>query len=313
MIRAYFLACFCVFTLSTKAQQNTIIEGNIKSPYNEPVSLILYKYANMAENTFNQNLVDSNFKFKFTLTEPAYFTLITNRNTFKLFLIEPGDSIHFDMNILKVEDVKFSGAGSDIANYQHWAHIRYQDWYHPPVNSASDTGQHYFKYLDSCRGQQMYSLYNFKGLLTPIAYEILRADIFYGFENLKSKYLTGLFSDSTSIDQANLLYTLYSPIQKKFIFNDTLAYSRNLIAFLMQQNEVDSEYLHLQDNWSEKYKLAKKHTKGKIQERLLAVMLLNQDTPAINKDILQCAGDYLKGPYDPLYKELIRRKYELYK
>jgi len=313
MIKAYFLICFCVFTLSTKAQQNTIIEGNIKSPFNEPVSLILYKYANMAENIFNQSLVDSNFKFKFKLTEPAYFTLITNRNTFKLFLIEPGDSIHFDMNILKVEDVKFSGAGSDIANYQHWAHISYQDWYHPPANSVSDTGQHYFKYLDSCRGQQLYSLYNFKGLLAPIAYEILRADIFYGFENLKSKYLTGLFSDSTSIDEANLLYTLYSPIRKKFIFNDTLAYSRNLIAYLAQQNEVDNEYLHLQDNWVGKYELAKNHTKGKIQERLLAVLLLTQDTTAINKDVLQCAGDYLKGPYDPVYKELIRRKFELQK
>jgi len=313
MIRAYFLACFCVFTLSTKAQQNTIIEGDIKSPYNEPVSLILYKHVNMAENTFNQGLVDSSFKFKFILTEPAYFTLITNRTTFKLFLIEPGDSIHFDMNILKVEDVKFSGAGSDKANYQHWAHIRYQDWYHPPVNNASDTGQRYFKYLDSCRSPQLYSLYNFKGLLTPIAYEILRADIFYGFENLKSKYLTGLLSDSTSVDQARLLYELYSPIRKEFIFDDTLAYSRNLIAFLMQQNEVDCEYLRVQDNWSEKYKLAKKHTKGKIQERLLAVLLLTQDTTAINKDVLQCAGDYLKGPYDPLYKELIRRKFELHK
>jgi hypothetical protein len=310
MIRSYFLACFCVFTLSTKAQQNTIIEGNIKSPYNEPVSLTLYKYSTIVKDTFTQHLVDSNFKFKFTLAEPGYFTLTTNRNTFTLFLIEPGDSIHFDMNILKVEDVKFSGAGSYKANYQYWAHIQYQDWYHPP---ADITGLHYFKYLDSCRETQLYSLYNFKGLLPAITYEILRADVFYGFENLKSKFLAGLFSDSTSVNQANLLHTLYSPIQKKFTYNDTLAYSRNFIAFLMQQNEVDNTYLHLPDSWIEEYRSAKKHTKGKIQERLLATLLLYQDTPTTDKDVLQCAADYLNGPYDPVYKDLIRRKYALHK
>jgi len=111
--------------LTTKAQQNTIIEGNIKSPYYEPVSLTLYKYSNAVKDTSEQHLVDSNFKFKFVLTEPAYFTLITNRNKFTLFLIEPGDSIHIDINISKVEDVKFSGTGSYKANYQYWAHIQY--------------------------------------------------------------------------------------------------------------------------------------------------------------------------------------------
>lgn len=310
MTKYYFIICLCLFSLSTKAQQNTIIEGNIKSPYNEPVSLTLYKYSTIIENTFTQHLADSNFKFKFILTEPAYFTLITNRNTFTLFLIEPGDSVHFDMNILKVEDVKFSGEGSYKANYQYWAHIQYQDWYHPP---ADMTGLHYFKYLDSCRTSQLYSLYNFRGLLATITYEILRADVFYGFENLKSKYLAGLFNDSTSADKANLLYTLYLPVQKKFVYNDTLAYSRNLIAFLVQQNEVDNKYLHLPDNSAEKYRSAKKHTKGRIQERLLAFLLLYQDTSIKDKDMLQCATDYLNGPYDHTSKELIRRKYGLHK
>lgn len=310
MTKYYFILCLCLLTLSTKAQQNTIIEGNIKSPYNEPVSLTLYKYSTIIENTFTQHLVDSNFKFKFILTEPAYFTLITNRNTFTLFLIEPGDSIHFDMNILKVEDVKFSGEGSYKANYQYWAHIQYQDWYHPPVDTS---GMHYFKYLDSCRATQLYSLYNFKGLLPSITYEILRADVFYGFENLKSKYLAGLFNDGTSADKANLLYTLYLPVQKKFVYNDTLAYSRNTLAFLNQQNEVDNKYLHLQNKQTEKYIWAKKHTKGKIQERLLAMLLLlTKNTPATDKGGLQCAKDYLNGPYDPLYKGLVREKYELH-
>lgn len=310
MAKYYFIICFCVFAFIAKAQQNTIIEGNIKSPYNEPVSLTLYKYSNAAKDTFTQHLVDSNFKFKFTLTEPAYFTLTTNRNTFTLFLIEPGDSIHFDMNILKVEDVKFSGAGSYKANYQYWAHIQYQNWYHPP---ADKTGLHYFKYLDSCRVNQLYSLYNFKGLLPENTYEILRSDVFYGFENLKSKYMAGLFSDSTSTEQANSLYELYLPEQKKFIYDDTLAYSRNFIAFLMQQNEVDNKFLHLADNWGEEYRSAKKHTKGKIQERLLATMLLYVDTSAINNEVLQCAADYLNSPYNPMNKELIRKKYGLHK
>jgi len=310
MTKYYFIICFCILTLSTKAQQNTIIEGNIKSPYNEPVYLTLYKYSNAVEDTFSQHLVDSNFKFKFKLTDPAYFTLTTNRNTFTLFLIEPGDSIHFDMNILKVEDVKFSGAGSDKANYQYWAHIQYQDWYHPP---AGKTGLHYFKYLDSCREEQLYSLYNFKGVLPSVTYEILRVDIFYGFENLKSKYLAGLFNDSTSIDKANALYKGYLPVQKKFIYNDTLAYSRNLIAFLMQQNEVDNKYFRLPDNLSEKYRSAKTHTKGKIQEHLLATLLLYQDETTPDKDFLQCAFDYVNGPYDIVYKNLIRKKYALHK
>jgi hypothetical protein len=310
MTKYYFITFFCLYILSANAQQNTIIEGNIKSPYNEPVSLTLYKYSNAVKDIFTQHLVDSNYKFKFTLAEPAYFTLTTNRNTFTLFLIEPGDSIHFDMNILKVEDVKFSGAGSYKANYQYWAHIQYQDWYHPPTDK---TGLHYFKYLDSCRVNQLYSLYNFKGLLPETTYEILKADVFYGFENLKSKYLAGLFSDSTSTEQANLLYTLYLPVQKKFVYNDSLAYSRNFIAFLMQQNEVDNRYLHLPNNGAENYRSAKKHTKGKIQERLLATILLYVDTSTINKDALQCANDYLNSPYDPIYKELIRKKYGLHK
>jgi hypothetical protein len=311
MTKYYFIICLCLFTLSTNAQQNTIIEGNIKSPYNEPVSLTLYKYSTIIENAFTQHLVDSNFKFKFVLTEPAYFTLITNRNKFTLFLIEPGDSIHFDMNILKVEDVKFSGAGSYKSNYQYWAHIQYQDWYHPP---ADTTGLHYFKYLDSCRTEQLYSLYNFRGLLPSITYEILRADVFYGFENLKSKYVADLFNDSTSIDKANSLYHLYLPVRKEFVYNDTLAYSRNTLAFLEQQNEVDNKYLQLQNNWTEKYTSAKKHTKGKIQERLLAMLLLlTENTPATDKGALQCAKDYLNGPYDPLYKGLVREKYELHK
>jgi len=310
MTKCYFIICLCLCILTTKAQQNTIIEENIKSPYYEPVSLTLYKYSNAVKDTSAQHLVDSNFKFKFTLTDPAYFTLKTNRNTFTLFLVEPGDSIHIDINISRVEDVKFSGAGSYKANYQYWAHIQYQDWYHPP---ADMTGLHYYKYLDSCRTEQLYSLYNFRGLLPSITYEILRADVFYGFENLKSKYMAGLFNDSTSVDKANLLYNLYSPIRKKFVYDDTLAYSRNFIAYLFQQTEVDNKYLHLPDNQGEKYRSAKKHTKGKIQERLLFTLLLYQDTPTTDKDILQCAADYLNGPYDPVYKALIRRKYELHK
>ena len=315
MAKYYLLICFCLFGLTTTAQQSTIIEGNIKSPYNERVSLMLYSYINIAEGAITtQSLVDSNFKFKFTLTAPAYFTLSTNRNVFKLFLIEPGDSIHINMNILHVQEVAFSGAGSDKANYQYWANIRYQDWYHPPANMGSDTGSRYFKYLDSCRDLQLFSLKNFKGLLMPTAYQILQADVFYNFENLKSKYIYNLLRDSSSIEQAKLLYKLYLPVQKKFGFNDILTYSRNLISYLIQQNEADYKYLHIndgQDSPAEKYELAKRHTKGKIQEHVLAELLLDKDILTADADILKCAGDYLNGTYDPQFKALIRDKYQL--
>jgi hypothetical protein len=68
-----------------------------------------------------------------------------------------------------------------------------------------------------------------------------------------------------------------------------------------------------QDNWAEKYKLAKQHTKGKIQERVLAELLLNNDILTADGDVIKCASDYLNGQYDSLFKELIRRKYELQK
>jgi len=315
MAKYYLLICFCLFGLTTTAQQSTIIEGNIKSPYNERVSLMLYSYINIAEGAITtQSLVDSNFKFKFTLTAPAYFTLSTNRNVFKLFLIEPGDSIHINMNILHVQEVAFSGAGSDKANYQYWANIRYQDWYHPPANMGSDTGSRYFKYLDSCRDLQLFSLKNFKGLLMPTAYQILQADVFYNFENLKSQYIYNLLRDSSFIKQAKLLYALYLPVQKKFDFTETLACSRNLISYLIQQNEADYKYLHINDGQNspaEKYKLAKRHTKGKIQGYVLAELLLAEDILAADADNLKCAGDYLNGSYNSLFKALIRNKYQL--
>jgi len=315
LAKYYLFICLHLFALTATAQINTVIEGNIKSPYNEPVALMLYKYSNIAEGMVSmQNLVDSNFKFKFTLTDPGYFTLSTNRNVFRLFLVEPGDSIHIDMNILHVEDVIFSGVGSDKANYQYWANIRYQDWYHPPAKVISDTGRRYFNYLDSCRGLQLYSLRNFKDLLSSTAYEILQADVFYSFEILKSQYIHNLLRDSSSTRQAKLLYTLYLPLQKKFIFNDTQAYSRNLITYMIQQNEADYQYLHINDrhdNPAEKYKLAKLHTRGKIQEHVLAEFLLDKNILATDANILKCASDYLNGPYEPLFKALIRDKYQL--
>lgn len=315
MAKYYILICFFAFALTASAQKSTIIEGNIKSPYNERVSLTLFKYINIAEPTVaNQTLVDSNFRFEFTLSAPAYFTLSTNRNLFKFFLIEPGDSIHIDMNILQVQDVEFSGEGADKMNYQYWANIRYQDWYHPSASITADTGTRYFNFLDSCRGQQLYSLRNFKGLITPMAYQILQADVFYSFEDLKSKYIYNLFRDSATTQQARLLYKLYLPIQKKFIFNDAQCYSKNLISYLIQQNQVDYQYFHSNNrsgNWAEEYQLAKQHTKGTIQERVLATLLLNEDVSVIDGDILKCAKDYLNGNYSPLFKELVRKKYAL--
>ena len=314
MVKYYILIYFLVFALTAKTQQNTIIEGNIKSLYNEHASLTLYKYINIAEPFVStQNLVDSNFKFKFTLTAPAYYTLSTNKHSFKLFLIEPGDSIHIDINVLQVEEIIFSGEGSDKANYQYWANIRYQDWNHQTSSITSDTGRHYFNYLDSCRGLQLYSLKNFKGLLTPTAYTVLYADVFYNFELLKSKYIADELRDSTVVEQARLLYKLYLPLQKKFVLNDTLAYSPNLINYLIQQNEADYQYLHIKDrlDWAEKYRLARRHTKGKIQERVLADLLIDKTALITETNVLKCANDYLNGPYDPLFKELIRAKYQL--
>jgi hypothetical protein len=315
LAKYYILICFFAFALTASAQKSTIIEGNIKSPSNGHATLALYKYINITEGTVaTQNLTDSSFKFKFTLTSPAYFTLSTNKYVFKLFLIEPGDSIHIDINISNIEAIAFSGEGSDKMNYQYWAHIRYQDWYHPPANLTTDTGKRYFNYLDSCREQQLYSLKNFKGLLTSTVYQILQADVFYNFEDLKSKYVYNLFRDSTTTQQAKLLYKLYLPIQNKFDFNDTLAYSRNLINYLIQQNKVDYQYLYSNNgsnNWAEEYRLADQHLKGKILERALTILLLNENIPVADDDILKCVKDYLSGNYFSLFKDVIRRKYEL--
>jgi hypothetical protein len=315
LAKYYLLVYFFVFALAAKAQQKTIIEGSIISPYNEHASLALYKYINIAEPiNSTQNLVDSNFKFQFELTVPAYFTLLTNKHTFKLFLIEPGDSIHIDMNVLQVNEITFSGLGSDKVNYQYWANIRYQDWDHSTATTTSDTGRHYFNYLDSCRGLQLYSLKNFKRLLTPTAYMVLYADVFYNFEDLKSQYIYNELRDSTTIEQAKLLYKLYLAVQKKFAFNDTLSYSRNVINYLIRQNEADYQYLHIKDDrpdWAEKYSLAQTHTKGKIRERVLAQLLMGKDALITETDVLKFASDYLNGPYNPVFKELIRSKYQL--
>jgi len=313
LLKYHILICFCIFALSTSAQINTIIEGNIKSPYNEHATLSLYRYINLAQGTANtQNLIDSNFKFRFALTSPAYFTLSTNKYVLKLFLIEPGDSIHIDINISNIEAILFSGAGSDKMTYQYWAHVKYQDWYHPSVYSTIDTGLHYFKYLDSCRELQLYSLKNFKGLLTTTEYQVLHADIFYDFERLKSKYIYNLLADSATTQYARSLYQLYLPIQNKFVFDDTSSHSRNFISYLIEQNRANWQYLNNNnrtENWLEEYELAKQHTKGKIRERMLALLLLDENISTTNNDVLRCVNDYLNGNYSTLFKDMIRKKY----
>jgi thiol-disulfide isomerase/thioredoxin len=311
MLKYIFFIYLSALSCPVFAQQPTVIEGEIKDASDEKVRLTLYRYFNITEeNQLDAKLVKSEFKFTFSVKDPAYFSLSAGDRTLQFFLIEPGDSVHIVMDAKKPNALFFTGKSADLLNYQYEATAKFGVALNSPYAPTAVNFKAYFSYIDSCTEAKITFLNAFKGKLSATAYKILTADIIYEGEMSKTFYF---FNASRSAPKAvNELYLSYFDQRKTFKVNDTIANSRNLIAYLMQQNELD--YLQLYNiqggtfNFAGKYNLLKALTYGSARERALIYLLLIQAHNGLEA-ALTSLDDYLNGPYNPEFKEIIRNKF----
>jgi len=313
MLKYVIIICISAFGSRLLAQQHTIVEGEIKNASEKQVILTLYKYINISEsNELSSELANGRFKFTFNLKHPGYFNLSANNSEFSFLLIEPGDSVHINMDVLQPKKVVFTGKGADLQEYQYEANIKFNDGFHPPLKATLANFKPYFSYIDSCTRSKIAFLDSFGSKLSKTAYQVLNADLFYDEEIHKTRYFINLTKGNPAND-INALYLSYFDQRKKLRVNDTIAYSRNLIGYLYQQNELD--YMHLcyidggKFNFAGKYSLLKALTYGSVQERVLAYTLLLQVHIGAEAALAN-VKEYLNGPYNPEFKEIIRSKYE---
>ncbi|WP_342644619.1 redoxin domain-containing protein [Mucilaginibacter sp. CSA2-8R] len=274
------------------------------------VDLELFKYINIVEGVnFSKELSDGKFKFNFKLTEPAYFNLQAEKAGLTFFLIEPGDSLHLSIDAKLPTQFTFLGKGSASATYQYTAAQKYNRWFNPPVKIAVENYPLYFAYIDSNIAVQLDYLNAYKNLLSPVAYQTLHADIIYDGEIHKSWF----WGSVKSQDGIELYYKkLFA--RKRLIINDSMVYSRNLPYYLLTQNEIDYQRLYNIDggkfSFNGKYMLLKALTNGRVQERALAQLMLQQIS-IFGDQMALSEKDYLNGPYNAAFKERVRARYEL--
>jgi thiol-disulfide isomerase/thioredoxin len=313
MLKYIFIICLSAFCSDLSAQQHTVVEGDVKNASDKKVMLTLYKYINITENNeLPAELTKGKFKFDFNLKDPAYFSLYANNHELNFLIIEPGDSIHIEMDAKNPNTIIFTGREADLLSYQYESSLKFDEAFRPPLKPTVDNFKPYFSYIDSCKLAKLTFLNTFKGKLSETAYQILSADIFYDGELHKTRYFISV-SMSGQAKAGNELYFSYFDQRKKFRVDDTMANAKNFISYLHQQNELD--YMHLRNidggrfNFNSKYNLLKALTYSSIQERVLAYMLLLQ-VHIGPEAALTSVDDYLKGPYKPEFKEIIRNKYE---
>ncbi len=265
MLKPIFIITLFLLTSSVFAQpKNTVIEGEIRSLSGGKADLELFKYINVTESVpLNKDLMQGKFKFNFKLTEPAYFNLQADKAELTFMVIEPGDSLHVSIDAKLPTQITITGKGSASANYQYTAAQKYNRWFNPPVKIAVENYQPYFTYIDSNIAAQLDYLDAFKDRLSPVAYQILRADITFDGEVHKFRFFASLRSPE-GID----LYYRNFTLRKKMIVNDSMAGSRNLLEYLLQQNEIDYQRLCNIDggkfSFNGKYQLLKALTYGRV-------------------------------------------------
>jgi len=312
MLKYICFICLSILSSPSFAQPRTIVEGEIKNASDEKAMLTLYRYINITEDIeMGAALVKGEFKFNFSVKDPAYFNLYTGNRKFEFLLIEPGDSVHIAIDAKNPDTILFTGKGADLLNYQYQANAKFGFGFNSPLASTLANFKPCFSYIDSCTEAKLTFLHTFKGKLSETAYQILTADITYDGETHKTFYFFNA-ARSASAREVNDLYLSYFDRRKTFVINDTVANSRNLIGYLMQQNELD--YVHLYNiqggtfNFPGKYNLLKALTYGSVQERALAWLLRLQAAHG-PEAALTSVDDYLEGPYNPEFKDIIRNKY----
>jgi len=311
MLKPIFIISFLLFTGSVWAQpKNTVIDGEIKNLSGGKVDLELYKYINVTGGIpLSKDLTKGKFKFNFKLSDPAYFNLQADKAELTFLMIEPGDSLHVSIDAKLPTQITFTGKGSASATYQYTAAQKFHRWFNPTTKIAVENYKPYFSYIDSSITVQVNYLNTFRDRLSPVAYNTLRTDATFDGEIHKFRYFASLKSQ----DGIDLYYKNFA-LRKKMIVNDSMTSSRNLFEYLLQQNEIDYQRLCNIDggkfNFNSKYQLFKALTYGRVQERALAQLIIQQ-VSFFGDQMALSAKDYLNGPYNVLFKERVRARYEL--
>lgn len=311
MLKFIFILILLFLTFSVWAQpENTVVEGEIKNLPGGKADLELFKYINIIESIpLTQDLAQGKFKFNFKLTEPAYFNFQADKAELTYLVIKPGDSLHISIDTKLPTQLTFTGKGAASATYQYTAAQKYNRWFNPPVKIAVENYQPYFTYIDSNIAAHLDYLDAFKDSLSPVAYKTLRADVIFDGEIHKFRFFASL-----KLQEGIDLYYKDFALRKKMVVNDSMASSRNLLGYLLQQNEIDYQRLCNIDggkfSFNGKYQLLKALTFGRLQERALAQLIIQQVSFFGNQMALS-VKDYLDGPYSTLFKERIRTRYEL--
>jgi hypothetical protein len=315
MLKYYLFVCFTVLSINLVAQKTTIISGHIKNPADRIALLVLNKNGITGDEHLNCDLIDGAFEFKLDLKDPAYFTLTLNNATVNNItlqsqVIEPGDSISIIADTKHPEKLIATGKGAEHTLYQYNAGKRFAGWFEPPVKKSVLNYTRYFKFIDAGKARQLSYLDRHRKGVSETMYQVLKTDIIYECEWYKTSFFYETIFETKEKNAINL-YRKYFATQKMKL-TDTMAYSRLLTNYILEQSELDYKVLFNmyggQFSYDGKYSFIKGLTYGKVQERVLATMLILQYSMVSSAT----EADYLNTKsYDPEFKKAIEDRFKL--
>ncbi|MEI6946120.1 TlpA disulfide reductase family protein [Paraflavisolibacter sp. H34] len=297
-----------------QAQQPAHLVGTFRDTSVKLVRVQLYPFGPQQATTDTLlPVAEGRFSVRFFLKEPALFRLSAGNFQCDYRLLEPGDSIGLEEGASGLAPA--GGKGAAKLRYQAAAEQQFAGWAQLPQRSPLQL-QHepFFRFLEGRKKEQLALLEQFKEALSPAAYRIFFTDIWSGVEAEKVKRIALLRSWPGKQQEAERLYGAWIFSSRWAITqDDTVAASPGFLNYCVQRAELD--YTMLWNLYGGKYGFYNKYTlarslcTGKVQDRVLAALLLAKLENVVDKGTEQALTDFLGGTAAPELKALVEKEY----
>jgi len=325
------------------------ISGKVLITNKDTVNLLLYPYYSefrmqLDAIKFSSPANNGNFTFNLpSINRPYYVSLFLSsnsnkKNTFNLFLIEPGDSIHF---FITMDTIEFSGKESEkfVCQYEMQQVMQLSFSKAELLNFYPKLqGYKFNKYreskMDSLLNAQLQILEKYKYALSNLVYERLKVDYFYKeLYDLYSSLQFGFHVKADSLTRAEQIRFFKNLESRKIMANisENISFNsrtytdflimKSLTAILVKKYQRHSINLY-RFSWTELFDYFQEKFSGLIKEKLLAIsaysfyksygnenekfldIALNQASQPYFKNILQKVKD-LRTAGSPAYPFLL--------